>query len=76
MWKVDLLEKLKPLLLGRNWQTVSIYKSKDKVYIYIDGSLEFETPLSELGEEDITITISEPKKPKTTAELEEGVKNE
>jgi len=44
MWKVDLLEKLKPLLLGRNWQTVSIYKSKDKIYVYIDGRLELEMP--------------------------------
>ena len=44
MWKVDLLEKLKPLLLERDWQTVSIYKSKDKIYVYIDGRLELEMP--------------------------------
>ena len=63
MWKVSLLEKLKPLLLGKDWCAVSIYVSKGKVYVYIDGSLEFEASLSELGGKDITITISEDKKP-------------
>ena len=76
MWKVSLLEKLKPLLLGKDWCTVSIYVSRGKVYTYIDGSLEFEASLSELGGKDITITIIEDKESTTTAKLEEGVKNE
>jgi len=44
MWKMDLLEKLKTLLLERDWQTVSIYRSEDKIFIYIDGRLELEMP--------------------------------
>ena len=52
MWKVDLLEKLKPPLLEKDWQTVSIYKSKDKIYVYVDGGLELEMPVEpEEGEE-------------------------
>jgi len=52
MWELDFVEKLKNLLLEREWQTVSVYRTKDKVLVYVDGSLEVEMPITpEEGEE-------------------------
>jgi len=53
MWELDFVEKLKSLLLSREWQTVSAYKTKEKVLVYVDGGLEFEMPIEvEEGEEN------------------------
>ena len=53
MWELDFVEKLKNLLLGREWQTVSVYKAKDKVLVYVDGKQELEMPIeAEEGEEN------------------------
>lgn len=49
--KVEFLEKLKTLLMKRNWTTVSIYKDDNKVLVYMDGGLEleFEPKLEKIG---------------------------
>lgn len=45
MWELDFVEKLKSLLLEREWQTVSVYKTKEKVLVYVNGGLELEIPI-------------------------------
>lgn len=45
MWKVDFIEKLKNMLFSEEWQTVSIYKAKDKVLVYVNGELKLEMPV-------------------------------
>lgn len=49
MWELDFVEKLKELLLNEEWQTVSIYKSKDKVLAYVNGELKLEMPAKAEG---------------------------
>ena len=45
MWEIDFVEKLKNILLGREWQTISVYKSKNEVLVYIDGRQELKMPI-------------------------------
>lgn len=42
--RVELVEKLKPILLEWDWAAVSIYKSEDRIYVYKDGELVLEMP--------------------------------
>jgi len=45
MWEIDFVEKLKNLLLNREWQTISVYKSKNEVLVYVDGRQELKMPV-------------------------------
>lgn len=45
MWEIDFVEKLKSLLLNREWQTISVYKSKNEVLVYVDGRQELKMPI-------------------------------
>ena len=45
MWEIDFVEKLKNLLLNREWQTISVYKSKNEVLVYVDGRQELKMPI-------------------------------
>lgn len=52
MWEIDFVEKLKNILLGREWQTISVYKSKNEVLVYVDGRQELKMPIeAEEGQE-------------------------
>jgi len=40
--KIGFLERLKELLLEKDWNTVSIYKMEEKMLVYVNGGLELE----------------------------------
>ena len=51
MWKVSFVEKLKQLLLEKEWQTVSIYRMDNKILVYVNGELTLEIPVQQEPQE-------------------------
>ena len=49
---VDFIEKLKHLLLTEEWGTVSVYRGKDGIVVYLDGQLKLRMPAEEKQEEE------------------------
>ena len=48
---IDFVEKLKHLLLTEEWSTVSAYRGKDGIVVYLDGQLKLRMPAEEEPEE-------------------------
>ncbi len=42
---MDVMEKLKGLLLGGDWRTVSIYRSENEIFVYVDGEQKLRMPI-------------------------------
>jgi hypothetical protein len=44
MIEFDVVEKIKEILLVRDWQTVSIYKTENEIFVYVNGELVAKIP--------------------------------